>query len=205
MMDERGSVTQWIADLEDGNTDVAQQEIWKRYFRRLVGLARAKLGDAPRRAIDEEDVAVSALNSFFTGIGDGEFPLLKDRGNLWPLLAKITARKAINQRQHQLAAKRGGGQVKGESIFARPGNDKTRALAELIADDLTPEFLGTLHEEFQRLMDSLPDEQLQEIVRMKLAGHSNREIAESLNVVERTAERKLQLIRAYWTEASESE
>ncbi|NQZ52107.1 MAG: amidohydrolase family protein [Moritella sp.] len=33
-------------------------------------------------------------------------------------------------------------------------------LAELIADDLTPEFLVTLHEEFQRLMDSLPDEQL---------------------------------------------
>ena len=54
-------------------------------------------------------------------------------------------------------------------------------------------------------MECLPDEQLQEIVRMKLAGHSNREIAESLNVVERTAERKLQLIRAYWTEASESE
>ena len=116
-MSDDHSITLWIADLKVQDDDQAQQEIWKRYFQRLIGLARFKLGDAPRRAKDEEDVAVSALNCFFAGVGDGKFPELRDRTNLWPLLAKITARKAINQRRDALRQKRGGGQVRGESLF----------------------------------------------------------------------------------------
>ncbi len=54
---------------------------------------------------DEEDVAVSALRSFYSGVAAGRFPQLEDRHNLWALLAKITACKAINQRNRQLAQK----------------------------------------------------------------------------------------------------
>src|SRR5262245_53551094 len=110
-MDSHGSVTQWIAEMRVGDADLAHQEIWKRYFRRLTGLAELKLGSAPRGAEDEEDVALSALRSFFTGVADGRFPKLEDRHNLWSLLAKITACKAINQRNRQMALKRGGGAV----------------------------------------------------------------------------------------------
>src|SRR5262245_44885652 len=109
--DPRGSVTRWIAELKVGDSDVAHQEIWKRYFQRLRALAGVKLGNAPRGAEDEEDVALSALRSFFSGLEDGRFPRLEDRHNLWSLLAKITACKAINQRNRQLALKRGGGAV----------------------------------------------------------------------------------------------
>jgi len=196
----RGSVTMWIARLNEADSGAAQEEIWKRYFRRLVGLARTKLGDSPRRAEDEDDVAVAALQSFFQDAEAGRFPDLKDRTNLWPLLAKITARKAINQRKRQLAAKRGGGKVRGESAVGLPASGEPRPLSDLIVDDLTPDFLVALRDEYQRLMELLPDEQLRQIVRLKLAGHANREIAQELNVVERTAERKLQLIRSYWSQ-----
>ena len=57
------SVTQWINRLKAGDPDAAQK-LWERYFRRLVGLARKKLRSAPRRAADEEDVALSAFDSF---------------------------------------------------------------------------------------------------------------------------------------------
>ena len=199
-MNPRGSVTRWIAQLEDGDVGAAQQQIWNRYFRRLVGLARTKLGDAPRRTEDEEDVALSALNSFFGGVEEGNFPQLRDRTNLWPLLAKITARKAVNQRERQLAAKRGGGRVRGESALANPNSDSPISPTDLAVDDLTPEFLVTLRDECRRLLELLPDPQLQEIVRMKLAGYTNREIAEKLEVVERTIERKVQLIRNHWVQ-----
>ena len=47
-VDPEGSVTQWIADLRVGEADKAEVDLWDRYFRRLVALARMKLGDAPR-------------------------------------------------------------------------------------------------------------------------------------------------------------
>ena len=48
--DEHGSVTYWIANLQEGEDSIAQQELWDRYFRRLVALARAKLGTLPKGA-----------------------------------------------------------------------------------------------------------------------------------------------------------
>ena len=55
------SVTHWINQLKAGDPDAAQK-LWERYFRRLVSLARKK-----RRAADEEDVALSAFDSFCRG------------------------------------------------------------------------------------------------------------------------------------------
>src|SRR5262245_56403628 len=137
-MDSHGSVTQWIAELRGGEADLAHQEIWRRYFRRLMALAELKLGSAPRSAADEEDVALSALRSFFSGVARDRYPQLEDRHNLWSLLAKITACKAINQRKQQLALKRGGGKVRNEATLGdenASGNEMP--LADLVEEELT--------------------------------------------------------------------
>ena len=198
-MSSEHSITMWIADLKVGDDDRAQREIWQRYFQRLVGLARFKLRDAPRRAEDEEDVAVSVLHSFFSRVGEGKFPELKDRTDLWPLLAKITARKAINQRRDALRQKRGGGQVRGESLFLNAEDASALGLADVVADDLTPAYLVTLEEERGRLFEALPDEVLRSVALKKLEGFQNSEIAIELGVSERTVERKLQRIRNLWS------
>src|SRR5262245_43324907 len=62
-MPSAGSVTHWLGLLRAGD-HAAAQPLWERYFSRLVGLARAKLQGLPRRAADEEDVALSAFDSF---------------------------------------------------------------------------------------------------------------------------------------------
>ena len=56
------SVTHWIQQLHGGD-DRATQELWSRYFEKLVRLARKHLHPLPRRAVDEQDVALSAFNS----------------------------------------------------------------------------------------------------------------------------------------------
>jgi DNA-directed RNA polymerase specialized sigma24 family protein len=204
-METHGSVTQWISELQAGDVDAAHQEIWKRYFRRLMGLAELKLGSAPRGAEDEEDVALSALRSFFSGVADGRFPKLEDRHNLWSLLAKITACKAINQRNRQLALKRGGGAVR--TGLALAGDDSSCGqgpLADLVDDELTPDFVAAVNEECQLLMNRLPDDQFRRIARQKLEGYTNAEIAADLGVVERTIERKLEIIRGIWVPEGES-
>src|SRR5262249_53685630 len=102
-----GSVTDWIGQLKAGDP-AAAQKLWERYFQRLVGLARKKLQGTPRRAADEEDVALSAFASLCRRVAAGQFPQLRDREDLWHLLLVITARKALNQIRHERRQKRGG-------------------------------------------------------------------------------------------------
>ena len=77
-----GSVTAWIEQLKAGDA-AAAAPLWQGYFRRLVGLARQRLGAAPRGAADEEDVALSAFASFCRAAAQGRFPRLDDRDHLW--------------------------------------------------------------------------------------------------------------------------
>ena len=66
-------MTQWISGLKQGD-QAAASGLWESYFRRLVGLARARLRDVPRRIADEEDVALSAFDSFCRRAQAGQFP-----------------------------------------------------------------------------------------------------------------------------------
>ena len=53
-----GSVSTWLERLKDGNEQAATW-LWDRYFRRLLGLARARLANLRRQGMaDEEDVAL---------------------------------------------------------------------------------------------------------------------------------------------------
>lgn len=198
-MSSEGSITRWIAELELGRTDEAaneaQEELWRRYFHRLIGLAKLKLGETPRGAADEEDVATAALSSFFTGMANGRFPRLHDRNDLWPLLAKITSHKALDQQRYLLAEKRGGGRVRGDSAL----HANSDSLAP-IENELGPDFLAAMNEQCDRLMAALPDEQLRFIARRRLECYTNSEIAKELEVIERTVERRLHLIRSLWSE-----
>src|SRR6516165_6549331 len=99
-MSSPGSVTGLIHQLPAGD-QAAIQKLWERYFPRLVGLVRKRLMGAPRAADDEEDVALSAFNSFFRRAQEGRFPKLTDRDDLWELLMLIATRKASNLAKHE--------------------------------------------------------------------------------------------------------
>src|SRR5713101_1490066 len=122
VMSSDASVTGWIGQLKAGNQEAAQQ-LWNHYFQKLVRLARARLGGFPRRAVDEEDVALTAFDSFCRGAANGRFPQLSDRNELWHLLIVITARKVIDVRQHEKRQKRGGGAVRGEKALLEEGSE----------------------------------------------------------------------------------
>ena len=86
------SVTVWLDQVKQGN-DEAARRLWDRYFPDLVKLARRRLAGTPRRMEDEEDVALSVLDSFCRAADKGRFPDLKDRHSLWRLLSRTTHRK----------------------------------------------------------------------------------------------------------------
>lgn len=92
-MSSEGSVSAWLAQLQAGDR-AAAQPLYERYFLRLAALARKKLRGMRRRADDEEDVALSALDSFCRRAEEGRFPRLDDRHDLWRLLFRITECKS---------------------------------------------------------------------------------------------------------------
>ena len=186
-MSSEGSVTRWIGQLQAGDP-AAAQPLWERYFQHLVELARRKLLGARPQAADEEDVALSAFDSFCRGLKRGRFPDLQDRDNLWKLLVVLTARKACHLMRDEQRLTRGGGQAAGANL----------ELERVASQEPTPEFAAELAENCQRLLDLLGDAELRTIALNKMEGYTAEEIAVQLNCAPRTVERKLRLIRGLW-------
>jgi DNA-directed RNA polymerase specialized sigma24 family protein len=193
------SVTEWLDRLKHGDHEVTGR-LWDRYFTQLVRLARARLRGGRRRVADEEDVALSALDSFCRGAARGRFPELEDRHGLWPLLVAITARKAGKLLRYERAAKRGGGKVRGGSALGGPGEagEADDGWGQVLGTEPTPEFAAQVAEQVDVLLDRLGDPSLRIVARRKMEGHTNEEIKTELGCALATVERKLALIRRAW-------
>jgi RNA polymerase sigma factor (sigma-70 family) len=193
------SVSAWLQQLQAGG-HAAAEELWQRYCRRLVSTARRMIRGLARRIEDEEDVALSAFDSFCRGAIGGRFPSLDDRNNLWRLLVTITARKAYQHGLRMRRQKRGGKTVLDEAALAGVAgwDDEGRALEQLVSREPTPEFVVQAAEEYQRLLASLPERNLCVIVRWKMERFTNQEIAAKLACSVSSVERKLRIIRGFW-------
>jgi RNA polymerase sigma factor (sigma-70 family) len=194
-MSADGSVTTWIRAISSGDDDVAQN-LWERYFQRMVELARNKLRASSSRAADEEDVALSAFHSFCQAAADHRFPRLANRDDLWQVLVMLTARKALDQRKYDLRKKR-------SDASTKPLDDA--ALESIIGTDPDPAFAAMVADEFRHLLDKLDDAELRQIALRKLEGSTNEEIAAELNCTVRTVGRRLALIRDLWEGAGAGE
>jgi DNA-directed RNA polymerase specialized sigma24 family protein len=186
------SVTRLIGMLKQGDR-AASQQLWEAYFGRLVGLARARLKNTVLRVADEEDVALSAFDSFFRRAERGQFPQLQDRDDLWQLLFVLTVRKAINLVHYQGRKSRGGGRVQSLQDLEALGAD------QILGTEPSPELAAQMTEECQRLLARLGDETLRAVALWKMEGYTNIEIAAKLGCVEQTVERKLRAVRQVWS------
>ena len=192
-----GSVTMQIQEALRGNVEAAGP-LWDRYFEAPVRLVRARWGDRPRRALDEEDIALDAFDSFFRGATEGRFPQLRDRDNLWPLLVVITANKIHDARRKEMAKKRNEGKVQGESAWLDTSGDANqRGIEQVIGNEPTPEFAAEVGDEMRHWLDSLGSDVLRSVAVWKMEGYTNREIAEKLGCSERSVESRLKLIRTF--------
>jgi DNA-directed RNA polymerase specialized sigma24 family protein len=197
-MSSQGSVTNWIQLLETGE-DSAAQQIWERYWVRLVSLAREKLRGAKRLVADEEDVALSVFDSCCRGIEQGRFPNLEGRDNLWRLLVKKTIHKSLRQIKYERRLKRGGGRVITETDLPL-ADEEGNAFEQLIGHEPSPEFAAQVAEEIARRIGMLEEDKLRSIAVWKMEGFTNAEIAIKLGCIEKTVGRKVERIREAWKE-----
>lgn len=197
-MSSKGSVTYWLGRLKARDRE-AVQKLWEGYFRRLTWLARKRLQAIPRSAADEEDVALSAFDSFCRGVQEGRFPQLADRDDLWQILAVIVQRKAGNLVKHERRQKRGGGKIHHQSALQLDdGDDEMAVFGQILSREPDPEFVIQVADECRHLLEKLPDEALRSLAVWKMEGYTNDELAAKLGRSRATVERKLGLIRGIW-------
>lgn len=179
-------ITEWIRRAEELDAQ-SEEALWAHYFSRVVRLARTRMFALQASVYDEEDAAVSAMNSLFKGIRNCRFPDLHDRHNLWRLLILITRRKIRAQWRRE--------SVRGQPVSQA---DAELTLAELLTKQPTPEFVTDMMDETDHLIEQLPDESLKRVAVLRMDGLSTDEIAEQFNWTARTVRRKLERIRDLW-------
>jgi DNA-directed RNA polymerase specialized sigma24 family protein len=109
-------------------------------------------------------------------------------------LVTITDRKAVNSVRRFLASKRGGGKVLGESTFECDEDEDADSILACTSHRLPgpdvavrmSEMIGTLEED------------MRQVICLRLDGYSNEEIGQRMNRSVATIERRLRLLRAHW-------
>lgn len=192
------SVTRWISGLKEGD-EQALEQIFARYYEPIVRLVQRRLPPAARRSADEEDVALSALNSFLRRAKADEFPQLESRDDLWKLLVAIARRKSIKHITRETAQKRGGGEVRGESVFVNAKDSEMGGdIGAYAAESHTPAEeveIKDCAEQILEFLDALDDSTLKTIAVWKSYGMTDKWIAEQLGVAKKTIQRKVGRIR----------
>jgi DNA-directed RNA polymerase specialized sigma24 family protein len=195
-MSSVGSVTQLLEQLKNKDQE-GIRKIWDLYSDQLMRLARRKLQGTVSKVSDEEDVVLSAFESFCQGAEKGNFAQLKDRDDLWHLLVLLTVRKAKDIHEFENRKKR----KQPTSGEGAAGNGKKLVDVNEVCDpEPPPDLLAQLVEECQHRLEKLGNMELQSIALWKMEGFTNREIASKLGCVERTVERKIMLIKSLWCE-----
>ena len=189
-MSNSPNVSHWIDLIKLGDS-VAANRIWQHYFDRLVRSVRRRLYGQNRAVSDEEDIVLSVFDSFYHAVEQGRFPDLSDRDDLWKLLLRMSARKVVDKRRHDLRQRRGGN-INLHSLD-QAADEKNIIVA--IGDEPSPEMVLMMQESVETFFSHLGDGQLRDLAGAKLEGYSNAELAERFECSERTIERRLHLIR----------
>lgn len=181
---EVGSVSGWLYDLKEGDRS-AVGKIWDRYFDRIVAFAKRKMGSVPRSVQDEEDFAIVAFAQFVEGAELGKFQRINDRADLWQIISMITLRRVLNANRR---------------LGTRRREVEVEEIDQLLS--ASSDFLDGMNNDFNDLIQQLP-ERGQSIVRQKLMGFSNQEIASKLDMSVATVEREFRKIRERWAVLAE--
>jgi RNA polymerase sigma-70 factor (ECF subfamily) len=164
-----------MARLRAGD-EAAAREVFERFVRQLVELARHQFDAVLRRKVDPEDVVQSAYKSFFLRYGAGKLEI-RDWDNLWALLTVITLRKCLDRVEYHRAERR---DVHREAA-APPWWDA-------VAREPTPQEAAVLAETVERLLRGL-EEGERPIVELSLQGYTTQEISARLGRPERSVRR----------------
>ena len=150
-----------------------------------MAFAKSRLPSDLNSRVDEEDVVQSVFRSFFRRNQEGQFRF-DTSYDVWQLLAAITYRKVVNTIRHHRRNRRDSKRDQNEQASG--------PITELVDRTPTPEELNVMFDYLRWIMEQLPETQKQ-ILQLRLEGFSIGEIAEQVELSQRSVKRGLARIR----------
>jgi RNA polymerase sigma-70 factor, ECF subfamily len=184
------SFIQVMARLRAGDK-AAAAEVFQRFARRLIALARTRLDSQLRQKVDPEDVLQSVYKSFFLRHAQGQFDL-DSWDSLWTLLTVLTVRKCGRWAEYFQAECR---DVRAE-VSPRPAAEGAGPGWEALDREPSPAEAAMLAETIEELLRGLEDRE-RAIVSLGLQGYTASEISARLRRPERTVYRVLERVKKH--------
>ena len=186
-----------IRAVKSGDAD-ALAPLWERYSQHLRRIARRVIFHSRLRAADEDDVVAATFARLWRAAQRRQLDAVNSREALARLLSRMTTQGAIDVLRGEQRQVRGGGTVRGDSVFASKDSTDAAGFASVPDHAIPPDLMVMAEEETRALMRYLDDEKLASIAVAKMEGCSTREIADMLECSSSTVERSLRLIRKKW-------
>jgi RNA polymerase sigma factor (sigma-70 family) len=175
----------------------AEHEFWQRYGPALQRLAEKRLSPKLQARVGPEDVVQSARRTFLRRARGGEFQL-PDSGALWQLLCAITLTKLAEQARFHSRRKRS---ITQETPLEHASADSSDAGDfDPVDPHGDPVDAVALADQLEQVLAML-DERERQIVDLKLQDLTNDDVAQRLNLSERTVRRTLKTLQARLTHA----
>jgi RNA polymerase sigma-70 factor, ECF subfamily len=175
-----GSLLRRFRSGEEG----AATNLYMRYARRLIALARKKTQQSLNSRVDPEDVVQSVFRTFFRRVSAGNY-VVPEGNSLWQLLLVIALNKIRTLAVHHRAAKRDVANTANLSLSNVNGLPTTNDETALHVLELT----------IEELLEKFPSSYAP-IVKLRIEGHDVAEIAARTGRSKRTVERVLQTFRS---------
>lgn len=166
-------LTQLLARLQSGDAE-ARDALFAAAYPELHRLARSRLRDGGRHTLLDTTCLVHEAYLRFVSAGELR---AEDRRSFFAYASQVMRSVIVNSVRERIAAKRGG--------TARPVTLSTQLAASVAEDEAT---ILKVHEALEVLEQA--DPRLGQVAQMRyFGGYSEQEIAETLDVTERTVRR----------------
>ena len=169
-----------LRQLREGHNDAAT-ELYVRYASRLLALARNQTSSHLATRFDPEDVVQSVFRTFFRRATAGLYDVPAGE-QLWQLLLVLALNKVRGLAIYHRAQKRDAAKTLPIENLGHPSqtdDDTPLQILTMVVDELLAEY----------------SESQQQIVRLRIEGHTIGQIAEKTQRSQRTVERVMQEFR----------
>jgi len=157
--------------------------LFETFLPKLIRMSENRIAERYKQKFDGDDIAATVCRTVVRRYKEGRFRL-GDDAELWRLLATISIRKISNK----VRAEKTQGRSIDREVYADP--EFQQALSREPSPDDSAQFVDLIN----RLGSQLDAETMQ-VLNLRLAGMTSREIADQMGIVERTVARKLAVIR----------
>ncbi len=186
-------ISDWVELWKLGDQDAAQ-ELFDLYAEKLARLANANLENRLQRRVSGDDIVQSVFHSFFQRTANDKIKV-EDARSLWNLLVTMTLAKTRSAGRHHRALKR--------TVESEAHAESLDWMREGLSRGPSPLEAAVFMESVEQITADLSPKH-QEILSLRMLGHTHVEIAEQTALSRQTVYRVMQLVEKRILDADET-